>query len=164
VPARIVNLLQLPFLNPFLVFAGDFLSGDFLEKAYFDSTHDRMIRGLRTYFESRRADSHAMYYRDALVSSVDNGIPESLAMAEAATLEATQEQHARLTQNDEVKIECLFSGNVSKQEATDFYFKANSLIEKAHPTPEAGTSDTSKNWVPGKEQLENVEFLLLILG
>lgn len=157
-PACIVNLPQLPFLNPFLVFSGDFLSGDFLEKAYFDSTNDRMIRSLRTYFESRRADSHAMYYRDAFVSSMGDGIPESLAMAEAATFEATQGQHARLTQNDEVKIDCLFSGNVSKQEATDFYFKANSLIEKAHRTPEPGTSDTSKNWVPCKEQSGNVIF------
>jgi hypothetical protein len=139
-------------LNPFFVFLGEFLSGDFLKASYFESTKDRVIRGLRTYFESRRADSHAMYYRDALLASKDNGIDESLALATEADLASVKEQFERVLANSEVTLDCLFSGNVSAEEAKKFFFNANSRIKEAQKLQNPAPFNPAKLFIPSKEQ------------
>ena len=115
----------------------DFFSGDFLnDEKLFLSSKDRAIRGLRTYFESRRADSHARYYRNALLSLNDQGIDESLAIALESTFEDVIEHHRTIFKDPERSVQCLFSGNVSSTEATEFFSSAKSRIQKAYTTPE----------------------------
>lgn len=108
-----------------------FLSGEFIQAAYFESTKDRVIRGLKTYFGSRRADSHAVYYRDALLASKDRGIDASLSLAEKSTLDGVRGHFRAVLGNPEIRLECLFSGNVSAQAARTFYQAASSKIQKA---------------------------------
>ena len=110
----------------------DFLAGDFLTESFFDSSRDRVVRGLRTYFESRRADSHAMYYRDSLLASQDKGIDESLASALSLSFDDVSKHHKRVVQFNKVSVECLFSGNVASSDAVNFFKEARSKIEKAH--------------------------------
>eukprot|EP00934_Nitzschia_sp_Nitz4_P005395 Nitzschia sp. Nitz4//scaffold243_size29414//11200//15047//NITZ4_008058-RA/size29414-augustus-gene-0.12-mRNA-1//1//CDS//3329543837//5385//frame0 len=109
----------------------ELMSGEFLEESYFNSTKDRTIRGLKTYFESRRADSHAVYYRDALLASNDQGIDDSLAFAEKATLQALKDHLQVILSTPEVSLECLFSGNVSAKVAKSVYFKAASKVRNS---------------------------------
>lgn len=111
----------------------DFFSGEFLnDEKLFLSSKDRAIRGLRTYFESRRADSHARYYRNALLSLNDQGIDESLVIALESTFDDLIEHHRTIFKDQERSVQCLFSGNVSSAEATEFFSSAKSRIEKAY--------------------------------
>lgn len=114
---------------------GDFLSGDFLEAAFFEASRDRVVRGLRTYFESRRADSHAMYYRDSLLASKDNGVDESLQLALGTKFADVVKHHHLIIEDSRITVDCLFSGNVSAEEATKFFSSAKSKIERARDTP-----------------------------
>ena len=130
-------------------FTAEFLSGDFLEESYFDSTKDRLVRGLRTYFESRRADSHAVYYRDALLASKDEGIEESLALAELVDFKDAKDHHAYLLKNSETVLDCLFSGNVSADDAKAFYSKAKKQLDEAQHSAE-NTAKSSNRFLPGR--------------
>lgn len=116
----------------------DFFSGEFLQdEKFFLSSKDRLIRGLRTYFESRRADSHARYYRNALLCLEDQGVDESLEIALASTFEDMIEHHQTILRDQERSVQCLFSGNVSSAEATEFFSNAKSKIQSAYKgTPE----------------------------
>ena len=116
------------------------MSGKFLQQPFFESTKDRVIRGLNTYFESRRADSHAVYYRDALLASSDNGIEDSLQIAKAAEFETVKEHYNNVILNKERFLECLFTGNVSSSEAETLYGKASSILQKTAKT-EKSTDD-----------------------
>ena len=129
---------------------GEFLSGEYLQATYFDSSKDRVIRGYRTFFRARRADSHAAYYRDALIASRDLGIDESLKLAEVATLEAAMEHHKYILERDESFIDCLFTGNVSADEAKDFFVKANGSLKKAQALPSGDAPNDSKPSIPGE--------------
>ena len=126
------------------------MNGDFLKASYFESTKDRVIRSLNTYFESRRADSHALYYRDALLASKDGGIEESLALVQDLDFESVKEHHKRIFMNRDITIDCLFSGNVSEESAKEFYKQSKSEIRKTQdqfsPTP----VETPKAFTPGK--------------
>ena len=120
----------------------DFFSGEFLrDEKFFLSSKDRLIRGLRTYFESRRADSHARYYRNALLSLKDQGINETLNDALESTFEDLVEHHRRLLEDQERSVQCLFSGNVSSTEAADFFSSAKSRIQTAYKTKALETAD-----------------------
>jgi insulysin len=112
----------------------DFLSGDFLEAAFFEASRDRIVRGLRTYFESRRADSHAMYYRDSLLASKDNGVDESLQLALGTKFSDVVKHHHSIIEDSRISVDCLFSGNVSAKDATKFFVSAKSKIEGARDT------------------------------
>jgi len=105
-----------------------FLSGYFIQAGYFESTKDRVIRSLKTYFESRRADSLAVYYRDALLASKDLGIDASLLLAQKSKLEDVQAHFDAVLSNPEIYLECLFTGNVSAQDSKAFYEAAASKI------------------------------------
>ncbi|MGK3735053.1 MAG: insulysin [Bacillariaceae sp.] len=109
----------------------DFLSGEFMSEKFFISSRDRAARGLRTYFESRRADSHAMYYRDSLLGSLGQGVDESLKLVLASTFDDVKHHHQRILQDNQISVSCLLSGNVSSKEATEFFSCAKSKIKSA---------------------------------
>jgi hypothetical protein len=110
-----------------------------------------VIRGLKTYFESRRADSHAVYYRDSLLASRDNGIDESLQIAQGAELERVKTHFEQVIGNKEVLLECLFTGNVSSTEAKDFYSKLSIILQGTNAQQQASPAiDPSKLILPGK--------------
>lgn len=137
----------------------EFLSGKFLEAAFFESTKDRVIRGLRTYFESRRADSHAVYYRDALLAYRDNGIDESLQIAETAEFEMVKKHFEHVIGNNEVFLECLFTGNVSSSEARNFYSKASSILRDTNPK-----ELTNKSTNPSKVAYPGIFVLMCLVA
>ena len=133
----------------------DFLSGSFLEQdAYFESSKDRILRSLRTFFESRRADADALYYRDLLLSSDSPTVDTSIQIAEAATLESTKAHHRTLLNNPEASVECLFTGNVSKAEAISFFDEASDRFVEAFPTtthhPLVASNHHHQTWIPGE--------------
>jgi insulysin len=131
---------------------GDFLSGEFLkDEKFYLSTKDRAIRGLRTYFESRRADSHAMYYRDALLSSKDQGVNENLDIVLASTFEDVVNHHRTIFEDKDRSVQCLFSGNVSATEALEFFSSAKSSIQTAYDmkTLQSSNEDTAISINPG---------------
>jgi insulysin len=125
-----------------------FLSGQFLQESFFVSTQDRLLRNLRTFFESRRADSHAMYYRELLLVNEDLGLDAQLAAAESATLDSVKKHHKALLQNDETSLECLFSGNVSEAQAKDFFASASKLHMDSQSV-NAVPDTERKVWIPG---------------
>ncbi|VEU43382.1 unnamed protein product [Pseudo-nitzschia multistriata] len=111
----------------------DFLSGEFLrDEKFFVASRDRVIRSLGTYFESRRADAHAMYYRDSLLSSKDEGVAEKLEIAIAAEFEDVVKHHQTVLQDTERSVQCLFNGNVSRGEAMEFFSSAKAKIKEAY--------------------------------
>jgi insulysin len=124
-----------------------FLSNEFIKESYFLSAKDKLVRNLRTYFQSRRADSHSMYYRDFLLASVDNGLEESLDAVESATLESVISHHQTLLENSESVIDCLFAGNVSEKEAKRFFQAASDRISKACAI--TGPEGNPSMWIPG---------------
>jgi insulysin len=119
----------------------DFFSGAFLtDEKFFVSTKDRVVRGLRTYFKSRRADSHAMYYRNVLLSSKDQGVNETLEIALALTFEDLVRHHQTILEDKERSVQCLFSGNVNSTQAITFFSSAKSIIQTAYKM------NTSEKW------------------
>ena len=125
-----------------------FLQADFIKENFFLSTKDRVLRSLKTYFQSRRADSQALYYRDFLLAASDEGIDESLHFAEAATLESTKSYHCSLFGNSESFIECLFTGNVSRTEAQSFFASASDAFQQKSSSL-CNPADISTMWIPG---------------
>eukprot|EP00980_Cylindrotheca_fusiformis_P005083 scaffold1080_cov195-Cylindrotheca_fusiformis.AAC.1 len=111
--------------------SGEFLAGGYLKEAYFVSSKDRVVRGLKTYFSSRRADSNALYYRDALLASKDRTIDESIELAENIDLQSLQDHHGRIVQNDEIYLDCLLTGNVSSTTAKSVFSRLDSAITEA---------------------------------
>lgn len=125
-----------------------FLAGDFLKDAYFVSTKDRLVRGLDTFFSSRRADSLGLYYRDALLASKDGSINESLLQTEDIDMKALREHHRSIVENKEVLLDCLFTGNVSAMTAKNLFSDVDGAIcSLTEPSPE---TRSSLSYVPGK--------------
>lgn len=122
-----------------------FLSPDFIQESFFNAAKDRLERSLRTYFESRRADAHAFYYRDFLLSSIDLGTDQALASLDSVTLESLKVHHATVLQNKDIKIECLFSGNVASTEAKEFFTSASNKLLAAQQVE----IDSTPIWCPG---------------
>lgn len=122
-----------------------FLSPDFIQESFFDAAKDRLERSLRTYFESRRADAHAFYYRDFFLSSVDLGTEQALASLQSVTLESVKAHHATLLRNKDVKIHCLFSGNVASHEAKAFFTTASKRLKAVQQFE----LDAAPIWCPG---------------
>jgi len=88
-------------------------------------------------------------YRDALLTSRDDGIEASLACAEAVDFDILKQHHNSLHTNHEISMECLFSGNVSSTEAETFFGKAHDQIKKYHKR-EISSAETSTPYVPGR--------------
>jgi len=111
----------------------DFLDGSFIKASYAEAIQDRVIRNLQTYFSSRRADSHAVYYQDLLLSAKQGEVPISLEIAKNATFESIKAQHHRIIGNSEIEIDCLYTGNVSQKDAHKFFMDTNKLLSELHP-------------------------------
>jgi insulysin len=127
----------------------EFLSNHFLKESYFCSAKDRLVRNLRSYFESRRADAHAMYYRDFLLSSGNMGIDQALQSVQLATLESIKAHHHALLVNTETIVDCLFSGNVSADDAKLFFTSASKKLLSVNEM----IGMNSKNmWYPGSQE------------
>lgn len=153
--------LALKVLKDFLMPEKSEVGEDVIFKeTYFRSVKDALVRSLSNYFEAHRADLHAQYYRDLLISSESDGIDTALAAVEAATLESVKEHHRRLLQNKEMKIECLYSGNVPQSQAKDFYNRASDLVREAtektrgeiNGASAISDSQTAMPWVPSPSE------------
>lgn len=128
----------------------EFLTGSFLQEHYFNNAKDRLIRNLSTYFESRRSDSIAVYYRDLVIASNEHGIDKSLEAAKSITLESARQQYKRLVQNAEANVDCLYSGNVSEEKAKDFFSEATRRLEEARDAKGSSPLQDGHPWIPGK--------------
>ena len=65
----------------------DFCQGKpFLKESHFITAKDKIVRGLKGYFESSRADTLAFHYRNLLLSSKGGGVKNNLELAEGMTL------------------------------------------------------------------------------
>ncbi|GAX23713.1 hypothetical protein FisN_12Hh290 [Fistulifera solaris] len=129
----------------------EFLSGDFLTERFFQSAQDRVLRSLKGFFESRRADTYGVYYRDFLLSSLDSGIEDALLITKGATLHTTKTYFQKLLQNPESSIECFCIGNVSRKDAQTFFSDVCRAIDNF--TSLGQSSRTA--WIP-----DNIERLL----
>lgn len=155
--------LALKVLKDFLMPEESEIGEDVIFKEiYFNSVKDAVIRSLKNYFEAHRADLHAQYYRDLLMSSESDGIDVSLAAVEAATLDSVKEHHRRLLLNKEMEIECLYSGNVPSSQAKDFFNRASEIVREAaekataadgiNGLSVASDSKTLTPWVPSPSE------------
>lgn len=138
-----------------------FLVGDFLKDAFFVSTKDRLVRGLETFFSSRRADSLGIYYRDALLKSKDGSINESRLQVEGIDMEALREHHTSIVENTEVLLDCLFTGNVSAMMAKSLFSEVDAAICSA--TKSSPETRPSLSFVPGKFSV-TLEVLAVVLA
>ena len=123
-----------------------FLKPTFMTEFHFSGAKDRLIRSLKTFFESRRADSHAVYYRNLILDSSSVDIESSLQAAEAVTLQDVQEHHKSLVQNKEVFLDCFLCGNVSEGDAKTFFESATSQLLKARSGQPLADATM---WIPG---------------
>ena len=121
-------------------------SAEFLQnESIFRAAQDRLKRQLESFFESRRADALATYYRDLLLCSHRSGIAESLDAVNRTTLNDLRLHHSTLMSNRETSLECLYSGNVSEGEARSTFASFVALVTKRS---EALLAD-GPCWIPG---------------
>lgn len=136
-----------------LFFADQGVVGDpFLGEKHVRTNKDRSLRALKSYLESKRADSYASFYTALLLSSRGQGIEHTIALTEALTLDSLKEHHKRLISSKST-VECLFSGNVSDGEAKRFFSGAQEIIggARAHCKEKNGIISGSQKWTPGKK-------------
>lgn len=129
-------------------------TGSFVNDSYFQTNKDKAVRGLKSYFESKRADSLAMYYRNLLMNWRGDGMEKSLEVAQAITIDDVISQHETLWRDKGVMLECLYTGNVSEKDAKFFFEKAADIIKTRSnaslPQIDTVDSSTSCGWIPGK--------------
>jgi len=124
----------------------EFLETSWITEAYYSAAKDRALRSLRTFFVSRRSDSHAVYYRDLLLDSSSEGVEASLDATESLSLQDIVEHHAAVLQNEEVFLDCLMCGNVSEKSARDFFQQSTQLLLDAR---EGKSVAHPSMWRPG---------------
>jgi len=113
----------------------EFFHGQFLKESYFDSTKDRILRNLRTYFTSRRADSHTAYFYEFLVSNNYGGVEESIKATEDVTFESLMAYQKEVLSCPSTFTECLYTGNVSAKEATKFFEGVKTTVASPETLP-----------------------------
>ncbi|KAL9181418.1 hypothetical protein ACHAXT_010223 [Thalassiosira profunda] len=123
----------------------------FIQQSYFTTTKDKQIRGLKSYFESRRADSLALYYRNMLLSSKGLGVEHNLELAEAMTLDDVLEQHKEIWADRDMVVEVFYTGNVAERDAKALFDKATSIVESTQTKAltEREAHPQYSPWVPG---------------
>jgi len=104
-------------------------SPTFLEDRHFTTAKDKTIRGLSSFFESRRADSLAVYYRNLLLNYKGNGVEENLEIAKAITLRDIEKHHAMIWADNDLSLEVFYTGNVSEKQARSFFSDATDVID-----------------------------------
>lgn len=123
----------------------EFLKGEFISESFFVSSKDRVLRSLRTYFESRRADSHAMYYRDFLISSFEDGVEQSISNTEETTLQSILDYHRKIINCEKTTVDCLFMGNISEKQARLLFKNATEILKRYSLVGKSARSDL---WIP----------------
>lgn len=127
-----------------------FCSSDFIKKNHFTSSKDRTVRSLRSFHESKRADSIAMYYRDLLLSGKNQGVENSLATVEQISLDDIISHHHDVFSDCDSKLEVLYTGNVSQDHAVTMFDAAKNIVRAKRRNVEAnGSSDANRSLVPG---------------
>ena len=119
-----------------------------------EPTRDRLVRNLRGYLSSGRADVYAAYYSNFFMSNQNAPIEESIHVALTASSESLLQHHANLLHDENLFVECLYAGNVSSSVASDFYNQANQLLRKSTPAP------VSVKWMPGNAHIRTCHFFL----
>ena len=123
-------------------------TGNFIHESYFQTNKDKSIRGLKSYFQSKRADSLAMYYRNLLMNFRGDGMEASLEVAQAMTLNDVIAHHASIWKDRGITLECLYTGNVSEHDATKFFDRATDIIRTRAESLKLGHPQNS-GWIPG---------------
>ena len=128
-------------------------SGDtsFLKESHFLTTKDKLVRGLKGYLESSRADSLALYYQNLLLSSKGMGVENNLEIVSATTLDDVVKKHEEIWTDNNMLIETFYTGNVSQKDAKDFYEKASNIIKSTQSKVQdrAAKPIKSSSWIPG---------------
>ena len=125
-------------------------SDQFLTEHYAKSAKDRTMRKLNSYLSSTRSDDLARYYTNFLTGMRGQGIDQSIACTEKATLSSLREQHGRLF-SDHIQMECLYTGNVSENEAKKLFFHATEVLQSRLVNgADINQDGKNKKWYPGK--------------
>lgn len=132
-----------------------FLKPTFITEAHFSGAKDRLTRSLRTFFESRRADSHAIYYRNLILDAGSLDIESSLRVAEELSLSDVLEHHSTILQNPEIYLDCLLCGNMSEGDARRFFESAGTKLMNARSNKSLADSDM---WIPGTTETRLVGY------
>ena len=119
-----------------------------LLKPHFDTTKDKFVRSLKSFFQSSRADSLALYYRNLLVSGKGRGIEENLEIAESMVLDDIMKHHEEIFSDTNMLVECFYTGNVGKEAAEGFFSKATDII-KARRSRVETTIKVKSEYIPG---------------
>jgi len=123
----------------------------FLKESHFITTKDKIVRGLKSYLGSQRADTLAMYYRNLLLTSKGRGVMENLGMAETMELTDVAKQHQEIWTDDNMVVDIFYTGNVSQKEAEGFFDKTMAIIERTRSKvlQERAAQGKYSPWVPG---------------
>lgn len=125
---------------------------NFITEKHFRTSKDKYLRYLKSYLQSKRADSYAVYYTDLVLSSRGQGIDHTISEVESITLDTLKEHYKRLVSAD-APSECIFGGNVGREAAKDFYSKACTLIANARVDRE----QNMQRRIPGKMILQKFD-------
>ena len=128
----------------------NFCSSDFIGETQFASCKDGTVRSLRSFHESKRADSIAIYYRDLLVSGKGEGVEKSLATVEQISLDDVISHHHDVFSDSDSKLEVLYTGNVSQDQAAVMFDAAKNIVRKRRSVKADVSSGTNTSWEPGR--------------
>ena len=127
----------------------------FLTEQYFVSAKDKFVWLYQSYLHSGRADAHAAYYINLLLSN-GREVKTSLDTIETLTLDSLKNHHRDVLLNKEMEMEVIFIGDVAKSEAIDFFQSPSRISDMAmssnvalSPLPQKSLSSLSKksrNW------------------
>lgn len=144
-PALMENILKRFFASQ------DSNDDTFLSDRYFLSTKDSMIRHLRSYLQSQRADTYASYYTELLIASHGTGISHTAEVTESITLNDIKKHHALLSLSGRSQIDCLLSGNISENSATVLFSSMTQILQNAleGTTIDRDLPPLAYKWIPG---------------
>lgn len=121
----------------------------FLTENYFSAAKDRLTRSLQSYFQSGRADTHAFYYRDFLLSSRSLGVDHKLELLSKISLSDVVHQRDRILLHSGTEYDCLLSGNVPEGEAKTLFKKVCDILESVRSTCDHNIGTDEMRWIPG---------------
>lgn len=126
----------------------------FIQEKHLRTNKDRMVRYLKSYLTSKRADTYAGYYAALLLTAQGMGVEKSLELTNEISIESLAIHHEELISSGCSKVECLISGNISQIDAQLFFDKARGIVTevKACSTKEENLAqrDEEIKFIPGK--------------
>ena len=102
----------------------------FLTEQYFVSAKDKFVWLYQSYLHSGRADAHAAYYINLLLSN-GREVKTSLDAIETLTLDLLKNHHRDVLLNKEMEMEVIFTGNIEKSEAIGFFQSPSRISDTA---------------------------------